>query len=197
MGKVVAIEHLTLDGVMQGPARPDEDTRDGFEYGGWGVTGDDPAMREALGARMGSSWALLVGRVTYLDFASVWPNRPQPNPFTDALNKVEKLVASTTLTEPLPWQNSTLLKGDAADAVARLKKDRDETLVIFGSGALVQSLMRRNLIDEYVLQIHPLTLGKGRRLFPDGGPPTNFSLVAATPTSSGVIIATYQPASKR
>ena len=196
MSKVVAIEHLTLDGVMQGPARPDEDTRDGFEYGGWAAARNDPAMMEVLGARMGSSWSLLVGRTTYEDFAKVWPNQPEPNPFTEALNNVEKFVASTTLAEPLPWQNSTLLKGDAADAVAKLKKEHDKTLVIFGSGVLVQSLMRRDLIDEYVLQIHPLVLGKGRRLFPDGSPLTNFSLVDSVSTGTGVIIATYRLASR-
>jgi dihydrofolate reductase len=197
MSKVVAIEHLTLDGVMQGPARPDEDTRDGFEYGGWAAARNDPAMMEVLGARMGSSWSLLVGRTTYEDFAKVWPNQPKPNPFTEALNNVKKFVASTTLTEPLPWQNSTLLKGDAADTVAKLKKEHDKTLVIFGSGVLVQSLMRRDLIDEYVLQIHPLVLGKGRRLFPDGSPLTNFSLVDSVTTATGVIIATYPLASER
>jgi dihydrofolate reductase len=196
MSKVVAIEHLTLDGVMQGPARPDEDTRDGFECGGWAAARNDPAMMEVLGARMGSSWSLLVGRTTYEDFAKVWPNQPRPNPFTEALNNVEKFVASTTLAEPLPWQNSTLLKGDAADAVAKLKKEHDKTLVIFGSGVLVQSLMRRDLIDEYVLQIHPLVLGKGRRLFPDGSPLTNFSLVDSVSTGTGVIIATYRLASR-
>jgi dihydrofolate reductase len=195
MSKVVAIEHITLDGVMQGPARPDEDTRDSFEYGGWAAR-NDPAMMEVLGARMGSSWSLLVGRTTYEDFASFWPNQPQPNPFTEALNNVEKFVASTTLAEPLPWQNSTLLKGDAADAVAKLKKNHDKTLVIFGSGVLVQSLMRCDLIDEYVLQIHPLVLGKGRRLFPDGSPLTNFSLVDSVSTGTGVIIATYRLASR-
>ena len=194
MSEVVAIQHLTLDGVMQGPARSDEDTRDGFEHGGWGAARSDPAMVEVLGARMGSSWSLLVGRTTYEDFAKVWPNQPQPNPFTEALNNVEKFVASTTLTEPLPWQNSTLLKGDAADAVAKLKKEHDKTLVIFGSGMLVQSLMRRDLIDEYVLQIHPLVLGEGRRLFPDSSPLTNVSLVDSVTTGTGVIIATYQPA---
>ena len=200
MSKVVAIEHLTLDGVMQGPARPDEDTRDGFEYGGWAAARNDPAMMEVLGARMGSSWSLLVGRTTYEDFAKVWPNQPQPNPFTEVLNNAEKFVVSTTLTEPLPWQNSTLLKGvkgDATDAVAKLKKDHDKVLVIFGSGVLVQSLMRHDLIDEYVLQIHPLVLGKGRRLFPDGSPLTKFSLVDSVTTGTGVIIATYQPASER
>ena len=196
MSKVVVIEHLTLDGVMQAPARPDEDRRDGFEYGGWAAAANDPAMQKVTGARMGSSWSLLVGRTTYEDFASFWPNQPQPNPFTEALNNVEKFVASTTLTEPLPWQNSTLLKGDAAEAVAKLKKEHDKTLVIFGSGVLVQSLMRRDLINEYVLQIHPLVLGKGLRLFPDGSPFTNFSLVDSVTTDTGVIIATYRLASR-
>ena len=194
MGKVVVIEHLTLDGVMQAPARPDEDRRDDFEYGGWGAARSDPAMMEVLGAHMGSAWSLLVGRTTYMDFARVWPNRPQPNPFTEALNNVEKFVASTTLSEPLPWQNSTLLKGIPADAVAKLKQDHEKTLVIFGSGMLVQSLMRHDLIDEYVLQIHPLVLGKGRRLFPDGSPLTSLSLADSLTTATGVIIATYRPA---
>jgi dihydrofolate reductase len=190
MSKVVTIEHVTLDGVMQAPARPDEDTRNGFEYGGWARTGNDPAMMNVLGARMGASWSLLAGRTTYEDFADVWPKRP-PNPFTDALNKVQKFVVSTTLTEPLPWQNSTLLKGDGADAVARLKKEHDKTLVIFGSGVLVHSLMRRKLIDEFVLQIHPIVLGKGRRLFYDGSTFTNLSLVDSVTMATGVVIATY------
>lgn len=197
MGKVVTIEHVTLDGVMQGPARPDEDSRDGFEYGGWATARSDPAMQAVLGARMGSAWALLVGRTTYEDFASVWPNRPRPNPMAEALDAVEKFVASTTLAEPLPWRNSTLLKGDAADAVAALKREQDRTLVIFGSGVLVQSLMRRRLIDEFVLQIHPLVLGKGRRLFPDGGALATLNLIDSVAMSTGVIIATYQPAAER
>ncbi|MBB6733419.1 dihydrofolate reductase family protein [Cohnella zeiphila] len=194
MSKVVVIEHLTLDGVMQGPARPDEDTRNGFEYGGWGAeAGNDPVMLKVLGASMGSSWSLLVGRTTYEDFFKIWPNQPKPNPFTEALNNVEKFVASTTLSEPLPWRNSTLLKGDAADAVAKLKKELDKNLVVFGSGVLVQSLMKRNLIDEYVLQIHPLVLGKGRRLFLDGSPITHLRLVDSVTTGTGVMIATYRP----
>ena len=102
-------------------------------------------------------------------------------------------MASTTLSEPLPWQNSTLLKGDAADAVDKLKKDHDKTLVIFGSGVLVQSLMRCDLIDEYVLQIHPLVLGSGRRLFPDGGAAATLRLVGTKTTNTGVVVATYQP----
>ena len=196
MSKVVATEHPTLDGVMQGPARPDEGTHADFEHGGWAAARNDPAMIEVLVAHMGSSWSLLVGRTTYEDFAKVWPNQSQPNPFTEALNNVEKLVASTTLSEPLPWQNSTLLKGDVADAAAKLKKEHDKTLVIFGSGVLVWSLMRRDLIDEYVLQLHPLVLGKGRRLFPDGSPLTNFSLVDSVTMGTGVIIATYRSASR-
>jgi dihydrofolate reductase len=192
MNRVVVIEHVTLDGVMQGPARPDEDTRDGFDLGGWGAARSDPQMQRVLGSRMGGSWSLLVGRRTYEDFANVWPNRPKPNPMGDALTNTEKFVASTTLREPLPWKNSTLLKADAADAVADLARVHGKTLVIFGSGVLIGSLMRRGLIDEYVLQIHPLVLGKGRRLFPDGVPHADLSLVDAVTTSAGVVIATYQ-----
>ena len=195
MSKVVAIEPLTLDGVMQGPGRPDEDRRDGFDHGGWAAAGNDPAIQEVLGKHMSSSWSLLVGRSTYEDFASFWPNQRQPNPFTEILNHVEKFVASTTLTEPLPWRNSRLLKGDVPEAVADLKKTHDKNLVIFGSGVLVQSLLRRYLIDEFVLPIHPLVLGKGRRLFPDTSPPTKFQLAESVTTGTGVIIATYRGAS--
>lgn len=197
MSKIIVIEHLTLDGVMQGPGRPDEDTRDGFAYGGWAAAGNDPVMMEVQGAHMGSSWSLLVGRTTYEDFAKVWPNQPKPNPFTEALNNVEKFVASTTLVEPLPWKNSTLLKGDAADTVAKLKKEHDKTLVVFGSGKLVQSLMQCELIDEYVLQIHPLVLGKGRRLFPDDSPIAHLNLIDSITTGTGVIIATYRSTSEQ
>ncbi|WP_211221327.1 hypothetical protein [Ktedonobacter racemifer] len=107
MSKVVAIEHVTLDGVMQGPARPDEDRRDGLEYGGWAMAGNDPKMQEVIGASVGSSWSLLVGRVTYEDLYGFWPKQPS-NLMTDMLNNVEKFVASTTQIG-LPWQNSTLL----------------------------------------------------------------------------------------
>jgi dihydrofolate reductase len=169
MGKVVVIEHLTFDGVMQAPGRPDEDRRGGFEHGGWARPGHDPVMQRVMGERMGTSWSLLLGRRTYEDFAAFWPNQPEPNPFTEALNNVRKYVASTTLEEPLQWSNSTLLEGDAGEAVAGLKERPGTDLVVFGSGKLVQSLMRRDLIDEYVLLIHPLVLGSGRRLFTDGG----------------------------
>jgi dihydrofolate reductase len=151
-------------------------------------------MQEVIGARMSSAWSLLAGRTTYERFADYWPKQ-EPNPFTEALNSVQKYVASTTLTEPLPWQNSTLLRGDAADAVARLKEELDENLVVFGSGVLVRSLMPGNLVDEFVLLIHPLVLGSGRRLFPNTGPNQSaFHLVGSATTGTGVIIATYQPA---
>jgi dihydrofolate reductase len=188
MSKVVVFMNLTLDGVMQAPGRPDEDRRGGFEHGGWATP---YATMEATGSSMAYTGALLLGRRTYEDFYAVWPNRTD-NPFTAVLNNTQKYVASTTLEEPLPWSNSTLLKGDAAEAVARLKQEPGKDLVVLGSGELVQSLMRRNLIDEYVLLIHPLVLGSGRRLFADGGPFAALRLVDTRTTSTGVVIATYQ-----
>lgn len=194
MGKVIVIEHLTLDGVMQAPGHPDEDSRDGFQHGGWANRSQDPAMQEVMGAHMSSAWSLLAGRTTYERFADYWPKQA-PNPFTEALNRVQKYVASTTLTEPLPWQHSTLLKGDAAVAVARLKEDLDENLVVFGSGVLVRSLLPRNLVDEFVLLIHPLVLGSGRRLFPSSDSDLfAFRLIDSATTATGVMIGTYQPA---
>src|SRR5712692_843267 len=168
MSKVVVFTNLTLDGVMQAPGRPDEDRRGGFEHGGWATPYADSVQASLAGESMTSTGALLFGRRTYEDFYAVWPNRTD-NPFTEVLNNTQKFVASTTLREPLPWSNSTLLHGDAADAVARLKDQAGKDLVILGSGELVQSLMRRNLVDEFVLQIHPLILGSGRRLFTDVG----------------------------
>ena len=190
MSKVVVFTNLTLDGVMQAPGRPDEDRRGGFEHGGWATP---YATMEAVGESMANTGALLLGRRTYEDFYAVWPNRTD-NPFTAVLDNTQKYVASTTLVEPLPWSNSTLLKGDAAEAVARLKEEPGKDLVVLGSGELVQSLMRRNLVDEYVLLIHPLVLGSGRRLFTDGGAFAALRLVATSTTTTGVVIATYQSA---
>ena len=190
MSKAVVFMNLTLDGVMQAPGRPDEDRRGGFEHGGWAMP---YATMEAAEESMAYTGALLLGRRTYEDFYAVWPNRTD-NPFTAVLNNTQKYVASTTLEEPLPWSNSTLLKGDAAEAVARLKEELGKDLVILGSGELVQSLMRRNLVDEYVLLIHPLVLGSGRRLFADGGAFAALRLVGTKTTNNGVVIATYQPA---
>ena len=193
MSRVVVINHLTLDGVMQAPGRPDEDRRGGFEHGGWSPPYGDEVMGRVMGEGMAKGGALLLGRRTYEDFAAFWPKQ-QDNPFTPVLNERRKYVASRTLQEPLPWVNSTLLEGDAADAVARLKEEQDDDLAVLGSGELVQSLMRRNLVDQYLLTIHPLVLGSGRRLFTDGGAYASLRLVDAITTTTGVVIATYQPA---
>ncbi len=189
MSKVVVFMNLTLDGVMQAPGRPDEDRRGGFEHGGWATP---YATMEDARESMDTAGALLLGRRTYEDFYAVWPNRTD-NPYTAVLDNSQKYVASTTLEDPLPWSNSTLLKGDVAEAVAQLKGELDKDLVVLGSGELVQSLMRRNLVDEYVLRIHPLVLGTGRRLFADDGTFTALRLVNTRTTTTGVVIATYKP----
>ncbi len=191
MSRVVVNTSLTLDGVMQAPGRPDEDPRGGFGQGGWALPYSDEVMGRVMGQGMAQGRPLLFGRRTYEDFAAVWPHRAE-NPFTAVLNHAQKYVVSTTLQAPLPWTNSILLEGDGAESVARLKAQPGEDLVILGSGQLVQSLMRRNLIDEYVLLIHPLVLGSGRRLFPDGAL-ARLQLLDSVTTTTGVMIATYRP----
>jgi len=193
MSTVTVITNITLDGVMQAPARPDEDVRGGFTRGGWAMPYDDEVKSAEMARGMARPGAMLLGRRTYEDFYRVWPHRTD-NPFTGYLNKAQKYVASRTLTEPLPWENSTLLAGDAADAVAALKREQgpDLSLSVIGSGELAQSLARRGLVDEYVLLIHPLVLGSGRRLF-DAGTQEKLRLIRSVPTGAGVIIATYQP----
>jgi dihydrofolate reductase len=200
VSKVVVFENLTLDGVMQAPGRPDEDPRGGFTHGGWAnvqtrTPDADPVLASVTGESMANTGALLLGRRTYQDFYGYWPKQTD-NPFTEVLNTTQKYVASTTLAEPLAWSNSTLLKGDAAKAVAELKEQPGRDLVVLGSGELVQSLLRADLADEYVLLIHPLVLGSGRRLFPDGGPLAALRLLDAKTTTTGVLVATYQPADR-
>lgn len=190
MRRIIVFNNVTLDGVMQAPGRPDEDTRGGFQRGGWGAQFADPEMGKAAGENMATTEGLLLGRRTYEDFYKVWPNRTD-NPFTEILNNSPKYVASTKLKEPLPWMNSILLKGDAVEAVAKLKQQSGKDLVILGSGVLIQSLMKHNLIDEFTLLIHPLILGEGRRMFTDGLSAT-LRLANARTTSTGVVIATYQ-----
>ena len=190
MSKVVAFTNITIDGVMQSPGGPDEDPRGGFAHGGWGVP---YAAMQYAGDSVAFGSSMLFGRRTYEQFYAVWPNR-KDNPFTAMLNNAHKVVASRTLKGPLPWMNSTLLEGDAAPAVARLKELPDNDLLIMGSGDLIQSLMRSSLIDEFVLLIHPLVLGAGRRLFPEGGVNGALRLVSSKATPTGVVIATYVPA---
>jgi len=192
MGRIMVVNNVTLDGVMQAPARPDEDPRGGFQHGSWVVPYNDSVKGKVMAEGMAKSrGALLFGRRTYEDFFKVWPGRTD-NPFTEVLDNTHKYVASKTLKEPLPWKNSTLLGGDAADAVAKIKTKED--LTILGSGQLIASLMRRNLIDEYMLLVHPLVLGTGRRLFDDGGAFAKLQLIDSVPTTKGVIIATYRAA---
>ena len=191
MARIVVFNSVTLDGVMQAPGRPDEDTRGGFPYGGWAVPYADPEMGKAAGQSMSTTGGLLIGRRTYEDFYSVWPNRTD-NPYTEILNNSPKYVASTTLQEPLPWMNSILLKGDISEAVAMLKVQLEKDLVILGSGELIQTLMKHHLIDQFILLIHPLVLGTGSRLFQDGISLSKYKLIDASPTTTGVVVATYQ-----
>ena len=195
MSRVVVINHVTLDGVMQAPGRPEEDTREGFTDGGWSAANVDAVMMDAVGARMGAGNRLLLGRRSYEDMLAFW--NTQDSPFGAALNAAEKHVASTTLQEPLPWPNSVLLGGDVPGAVARLKAGSGGDIHVMGSGELIQTLMRHDLIDEYLLMIHPLVLGRGRRLFPDGGARARLRLVGSMPTTTGVLLATYEPALPR
>lgn len=191
MGKVIVMNHLTLDGVMQGPGRPDEDTRDGFERGGWGIPHGDDAMVARMGERMGGERAFLFGRSTYEQLLASWNDRG--GPFKDALNDTHKYVASNNPATRLDWPNSTLLHGDAPAAVADLKQSSRTNLVIMGSGVLIGSLMGADLIDEYLLMIHPVVLGSGRRLF-SGGTHASLRLVDSSATRTGVLMATYEPA---
>lgn len=190
MSRVVVINHVTLDGVMQGPGRLDEDSRDGFEQGGWSVPNVDSVMMDAVGARLGEGNRLLLGRRSYEGILGYWNS--QDGPFKAALNNADKYVASRTLHEPLPWPNSRLLRGDVGDAVAGLKAQPGADLNIMGSGELIGALMRRDLIDEFLLLLHPVVLGKGRRLFADGGARARLRLVDSKATTTGVLVATYR-----
>jgi dihydrofolate reductase len=191
--RLVVISHLTLDGVMQAPGRKDEDTRGGFDHGGWSPPFGDDVMGQAMGARLANSGGLVLGRRTYEDLLAYW--NTTDSPYKDALNHASKHVASTTLTEPLPWPNSSLLDGDAATAVATLKERPGGDLHVLGSGALLATLIVEDLIDEYMLCIHPLVLGRGRRLF-DVDTVAPLDLIESTPTTTGVIIATYRPSGR-
>ena len=195
MSRIVVMNHVTLDGVMQGPARSGEDPRGGFTHSGWGLRHPQSAeaISGAMSERMAAGGGLngwLFGRWTYEDLLAAWNARG--GPFKDALNAAPKYVASSTLTEPLSWPNSTLLHGDIADAVGKLKAQTDGVLGVMGSGSLIASLMATDLIDEYLLFIHPLVLGSGRRLFPDGMEVT-LQLARGAVTSAGVVIASYEP----
>jgi dihydrofolate reductase len=192
MGQITAVENVSLDGVMQAPGRPDEDTRDGFPHGGWARPYSDHVAAQYMGKGMGSTGALLFGRRTYEQFFDFWPKQTDGNPFTEVLDRTTKYVASRTLAEPLPWKNSVLLGGDAAAAAADLKRRVNGDLCVLGSGELLRSLIAHGLVDVLTLSIHPLVLGTGTRLFPEPGTLSRMKLVESVPTTTGVIIATYE-----
>jgi dihydrofolate reductase len=192
MSRVVVVNNLTLDGVMQSPSHPDEDRRGGFEHGGWAPPYADEVMAGYMAKGIEKGGSMLFGRRTYEQFASYWPHQPDDNPYAAVLNNRQKYVASTTLAEPLPWANSTLLRRDAMEGVARLKEEPGGDMVVLGSGDLIQSLMRQDLVDEYVLSIHPLVVGSGRRLFAEGSPLAKLQLVDSVTTTTGVVIGTFR-----
>ena len=193
MAKLVVVEQLSLDGVMQAPGGPDEDPSGGFQHGGWAMPYFDEVAGEAVGKSMSETAAFLFGRKTYEIMAAYWPNQPEGNMFADVLNGLPKYVASTTLDEPLAWSGSNLLKGDVAKAVAALKEELDGNIVVLGSGQLARTLMEHDLVDEYGLTIHPLMLGPGKRLFDEKGAMRPLILVDSKTTTTGVILATYRP----
>ncbi len=189
--RVVVVNHVSLDGVLQGPGRPDEDTRDGFQHGGWAQQANDPAMGSAMSERMGSDFSWLFGRRSYEDMLTHW--NQAGGPFKEGLNQPRKYVASSSPDADLPWPNSALLTGDVPAEVAALRQQPGGNLVIMGSGQLIRSLLPHGLIDELFLMIHPLVLGSGHRLFGPDQEAHRLQLVHCTPTSTGVLMVTYQP----
>lgn len=190
--RIVMIEHLTLDGVYQAPARADEDRRGDFEHGGWSARADDPALQEIVGAQMKEGWALLAGRRTYEDLYEGWQVRQPASPMAKALTSVQKFVVTRDPDYDPRWQNSTLLAGEGRVSVSALKAQIDKPLIVFGAGELVRSLIRDGLVDELIVMLHPLLVGQGLRLFDDTLPFTELELADSLVTSTGVIVATYR-----
>jgi dihydrofolate reductase len=190
MRRLVVNTFLTLDGVMQAPGGPEEDPTGGFTHGGWSANYWDDLMGQAMGEGMGRPFELLLGRKTYEIFAAHWPNVTD-DPAGDALNSATKYVASTTL-DAVEWQNSNLLEGDVAEAVARLKEQDGPEIQVHGSGNLIQTLLEHDLVDEYRLFIFPIVLGTGKRLFADGAIPRGLKLVDSKTSTTGVLMATYE-----
>jgi dihydrofolate reductase len=195
MRKVIAIEFMTLDGVVQGPSSPDEDRSGNFTNGGWHAphTRDETFMRVLIEAISGAG-GFLLGRGTYQLFAAHWPNAsPDEQAIARPFNDKPKYVASTTLTAPLAWKGSRLLEGDVADAVAALKREDGAELLLIGSPQLVRTLLARGVVDELRVMIDPVIVGGGKRLFADDGVLRNFSLAESTVTTTGAIMCTYVP----
>ncbi len=191
MRKLVVLTFLTLDGVMQAPGGPDEDTTGVFKWGGWSAGYWDDTLGKVMGDQMGHSYDLLLGRKTYEIFAAYWPYSKEPA--AGSLNNARKYVASKTL-KKLEWKNSTLLGPDIVTEIKKLKQQNGPEIQVHGSSNLIQTLLKNGLVDEFKLKIFPVTLGKGKRLFGEGAIPAGYKLVQSQATPTGVIVATYTPA---
>jgi dihydrofolate reductase len=192
MRKLIANEWMTLDGVVQAPSYPDEDTTGGFAHGGWHTRYFDDLSMGWVIENVTGAGGFLLGRGTYEIFAAHWPNAPEEHQvLAEPLNTLPKYVASTTLIEPLEWQNSTLLRGDMREVVDTLKSQEGRDLHVIGSPGLVQSLMEHGVLDEIRLMIDPVVVGRGKRLFGTDGPFRPLRLVDSQVTTTGAIIATY------
>jgi dihydrofolate reductase len=184
------VEFVTLDGVMQGFGGPDEDRAGGFEHGGWGAPYADEKQMNAAAESLSPTTTYLFGRKTYEHMVAFWPHQPDENPMAAHLNSCPKYVATRTLRE-LDWNNAHVLDGELVDAVGALKDDGDGTIVVLGSGELVQQLIAAGVVDEYRLFLHPLVLGTGKRLFRTTAAPLRLRLLDAEPTTTGVLMLRY------
>ena len=191
MRKIKIIEHITLDGVIQAPGGPEEDTSGGFAYGGWSAPHDDPDGGEAIAAAQGESFDLLLGRRTYDIFSGFWPKAPK-SPMADRLNAATKYVA-THRPESLKWGPVEDLGPDIVEGIRRVKAKSRPQLIVWGSSTLTPVLLEHGLADEVLLLVFPVLLGTGKRIFSDGTPPRELALVSTKAVSTGVIISTYRP----
>ena len=184
------LSFVTLDGIMQAPGGPDEDTSGNFTQGGWSVGYWDDFMGKVMGEQMGRPYDLLLGRKTYEIFAAYWP-KAKDNPGADGLNKAKKYVVSRTLRK-LDWNNSTLLTGNIPEEIRKLKREDGHELQVHGSSNLIQTLLKHDLVEEFRLKIYPVTVGHGKRLFGDGTMPASFKLLENKTSTTGVVVATYR-----
>jgi dihydrofolate reductase len=195
MRKLIVNEWMSFDGVAQAPGAPDEDTEGGFEHGGWHLRYFDDISRNWVVEGYAEAGGFLLGRRTYQNLAAYWPNASEEEQvIAEPLNTLPKYVASTTLAEPLEWQNSTVLQGDVAEAVVALKEEDGGDLHVIGSTRLVHTLIEHDLVDEFRVMIDPLVLGGGKRIFRDDGVLRPLRLVDSQVTTTGAILATYAPA---
>lgn len=192
MRRLAVIDFLSLDGVMQAPGQPEEDTEGGFKHGGWAIPYHDEALAESVADSMAATDAYLFGRKTFENFAAYWPTAPRDIPFTDHLNNTAKYVVSKTLKDP-DWNNSAVIDGDVIEEVRKLKQQPGKNIAVLGSGELVQALIENDLVDEYFLTVYPLVLGGGKRLFRDDGQLRRLELVDSRTTSTGGVVLTYRP----